>query len=77
VELNFSPMTFKWGTSICFKFLVNTRYYLMLMLIILSGAKNQSLEVVIMNGLSMNIHIGMTAFYRPTANRHKILIENE
>ncbi|XP_065886550.1 kynureninase-like isoform X2 [Dysidea avara] len=43
---------------------------------LLIGAKNPSLEVVIMNGLSMNIHIGLTAFYQPTTSRHKILIED-
>ncbi|XP_065886579.1 kynureninase-like [Dysidea avara] len=43
---------------------------------ILVGAKNPSLEVAIMNGLTINIHIGLTAFYQPTATRHKILIED-
>lgn len=32
-------------------------------------------EVVCMNTLSVNLHIGMTAFYRPTDARHKILVE--
>ena len=39
------------------------------------GARLYS-EVTIMNGLTVNLHLFMLAFYKPSGNRNKIIIED-
>ncbi|XP_062852972.1 kynureninase [Trichomycterus rosablanca] len=39
------------------------------------GAKPE--EVALMNGLTVNLHLLMLAFYKPTAKRHKIILEDK
>ncbi|PIO63676.1 kynureninase, partial [Teladorsagia circumcincta] len=41
----------------------------------LVGAKPE--EIALCNGLTVNIHVLLTAFYKPTDTRHKILLESK
>jgi kynureninase len=41
----------------------------------LVGASATASEVVAMNSLTVNLHLMMTSFYRPTRERHRILLE--
>ncbi|MBK8699680.1 MAG: kynureninase [Saprospiraceae bacterium] len=41
----------------------------------IAGAKET--EVVVMNSLSVNLHLMMVSFYRPSQSRYKILIEHD
>ena len=40
----------------------------------LVGSKSPEVEVVAMNGLSVNLHLFLSSFYRPEGNKTKILL---
>ncbi len=42
----------------------------------LVGASSSPSEVVTMNSLTVNLHLMMASFYRPTRERHRILLED-
>ena len=41
-----------------------------------ASASASTSEVVTMNSLTVNLHLMMTTFYRPTRERHRILLED-
>ena len=65
----------------CFVFLsqsfLSARFAWLLLTVghVVGGALTLLLQVAVMNSLSVNLHMLMVAFYRPTPKRFKILME--